>query len=116
MHLYSREFSDSRLPPRYGGTAFRERHRPPPCKEEGPPPREEKRRSCEEEGAPGENAPPPRPCEERGHEPPSLLDRLLPGGVELEDLLLLGLALLFLADGCDDDYLPLILLFLFIIR
>lgn len=100
--MYSREFSDSRLPPRYGGTAFRERHRAPPREEERPP--------CEE------TPPPPPPCEERGHEPPSLLDRLLPGGVELEDLLLLGLALLFLADGCDDGYLPLILLFLFIVR
>ena len=100
--MYSREFSDSRLPPRYGGTAFRERHRPPPCEEEKPP--------CEE--AP----PPPPPCEDKQKETPSLAERLLPAGIELEDLLLLGLALLFLADGCDDDYLPLILLFLFIVR
>ena len=99
--MYSREFSDSRLPPRYGGTAFRERHRPPPPEEERPP--------CEE-------APPP-PCKEEGEEKGgTLLGRLLPKDLSLEDILLLGLALLFLADGCDDDYLPLILLFLFVIR
>ncbi|MBO7293191.1 MAG: hypothetical protein J6V07_04580 [Clostridia bacterium] len=107
--MYSREFSDSRLPPRYGGTAFRERHRSPPREEERPP--------CEEERPPCEEAPPPPPPrEDKRREPHALFEKLLPAGLPLEDLLLLGLALLFLADGCDDDYLPLILLFLFVIR
>ena len=107
--MYSREFSDSRLPPRYGGTALRERRHPSPCEEERPP--------CEEERPPCEEAPPPPPPRvDKRNGAHSLLERLVPSGLPLEDLLLLGLALLFLADGCDDDYLPLILLFLFVIR
>ena len=105
--MYSREFSDSRLPPRYGGTAFREKRRPPPHEEERPP--------HAEETPPCTETPPPS-CEEKGAKPPSLGERLLPAGLPPEDLLLLGLALLFLTDGCDDDYLPLVLLFLLIVR
>ena len=66
-----------------------------------PPPRREE---CPEDR-------PPQPPPERG-----LLSRLLPFDIKGDDLLLLGIALLLLGDGCEDEYLPLILLFLLIIH
>ena len=95
--MYSREFSDKhRLPPHYGGTAFAEEER-----------------GCEEYPAPDpcEKAPPPPPPPSRG-----LLDGLLPFHLKGDDLLLLGLALLLLSEGCEDEVLPLLLLFLLIIH
>ena len=110
--MYSRDFSDKRphLPPRYGGTAFTE----------GEPKRE--RRICEDTKAAkrecegGDTLPPTGepPCERpRGR---GFLDGLLPFDLKGDDLLLLGLALLLLNDGCEDEYLPLLLLFLLIVH
>lgn len=114
--MYSRSFSDqpTHLPPHYGGTALQgegcrgeprrkeehEHHREEVRHKDCPPPREE----CA-----ADRPPPPPP--ERG-----LLSRLLPFDIKGDDLLLLGIALLLLGDGCEDEYLPLILLFLLIIH
>jgi hypothetical protein len=114
--MYSRDFSDRRpLPPEYGGTALthgrREQHTP--NEEEGrrpPPPCEE---ACEEECP--KRPPPPPPREERSGILP-LFERLLPAGIDTGDLLLLGLAVLLLLDGCEDELLPLLLLFLLIVH
>lgn len=102
--MYSREFSDKRphLPPHYGGTAFTEGEGARPCPEEvrgeGKPPPDA-----------GAGCPPPQ--KRRG-----LLDTLLPFELNGDDLLLLGLALLLMNDGCEDEYLPLLLLFLLIVH
>ena len=114
--MYSRDFSDRHpLPPEYGGTALvRERRAPPPPSEEGahcPPPREED----EEEACPTACPPPPPPREEGGGLFP-LFGKLLPAGIDSRDLLLLGLAVLLLLDGCEDEVLPLLLLFLLIVH
>ena len=104
--MYSREFSDKRphLPPRYGGTAFTEGEREREHTEGG----HGECKSPEPPKGDGECAyPPPR----RG-----LLDGLLPFELKGDDLLLLGLALLLLNDGCEDEYLPLLLLFLLIVH
>lgn len=128
--MYSREFSDTaegRLPPHYGGTALGGRrhgegdggrHRPPP------PSREEREERCEDphhaEGREGARPcpPPPPPCEEKvkGGGLTGALRHLLPESVDTGDLLLLGLAILLLSDGCEDEFLPLILLFLLIVH
>ena len=96
--MYSRDFSDRHppLPPHYGGTAFGE---------------------GEERGREECPAPPPK-CEEPSTPPPKggILDGLLPFHLKGDDLLLLGLALLLLGDGCEDEYLPLLLLFLLIVH
>ncbi len=104
--MYSRAFQDrpSFVPPHYGGTALSEETTAK--KEACPTPQvtEEERTPCKET---------------RREEPPfgaSLLSRFLPHSIRGEDLLLLGVALLLLLDGCDDEFLPLLLLFLLIIR
>lgn len=114
--MYSRSFSDkpTHLPPHYGGTALKEAEgnkrdtcAPPPkkeeCRKECETPPKDNGRAC------AEDRPPPPP--ERG-----LLSHLLPFDIKTDDLLLLGIALLLLNDGCEDEYLPLILLFLLIIH
>ena len=122
--MYSRDFSDRKpiVPPDYGGTAYRrerEKKEDPPSPKRPPPQKEHPR----EEGC-RENPPcHEEPCRE---EPPcredtkdgsrGLLGRLLPFGIREEDLLLLGIALLLLLDGCEDRYLPYILLFLLIVH
>ena len=116
--MYSRSFSDqpTHLPPHYGGTALQsEGCQCEPCKkaeEHGHQCKEEHRRGCppprREECA--EDRPPPPPPEG------GLLSRLLPFDIKADDLLLLGIALLLLKDGCEDEYLPLILLFLLIVH
>ena len=114
--MYSRDFSDRHaLPPEYGGTALgreRREHTPPPCEEERP---QEVHPSPEGEGCREERPPPPPPREERGSLFP-LFGRLLPEGIDSSDLLLLGLAILLLLDGCEDELLPLLLLFLLIVH
>ena len=97
--MYSRTFSGraDHLPPHYGGTALREEAR---C--EPPPP------PCESEQA--QSDAPHAPC------PPPKGEGLLPYGLSLEDLLLLGLAVLLWLDGCEDDYLPLLLIFLLVVH
>lgn len=118
--MYSRSFSDKppHLPPQYGGTALKggeENGSEKGDKEEAcsAPKKEE----CEKDTGPQRDRgqecagsrPPPPPA--RG-----LLSHLLPFDIKGDDLLLLGLALLLLNDGCEDEYLPLILLFLLIIH
>ena len=117
--MYSRTFSEKpHLPPEYGGTALskdeeREHARckkEPPC----PPPEPQAHKPCDIPGDP--------PCGDSGeHRPPTppargLLSHLLPFDIKSDDLLLLGIALLLLNDGCEDEYLPLLLLFLLIIH
>lgn len=119
--MYSRSFSDKppSLPPQYGGTALSghgerdkdecdEKEREKACKrDEGKQSRfEEKAEHAE--GCEGKRPPPPP---ERG-----LLTHLLPFDIKGDDLLLLGIALLLLNEGCEDEYLPLLLLFLLIIH
>lgn len=112
--MYSRSFSDKapHLPPHYGGTALQGEtcgRRREETDEERKTEREECRRECPPRSeAPCTDTPPPRT---RG-----LLSQLLPFDVKGDDLLLLAIALLLLGDGCEDDYLPLILLFLLIIH
>ena len=103
--MYSRTFSDDHtdLPPHYAGTALhKDRHKKPPCPEDSkiPPPEEEYRKACHT---------PPRPPAEDCTEPPppppehsGLLSRLLPFDIKGDDLLLLGIALLLLNEGCED--------------
>ena len=129
--MYSRDFSDriGGPPPEYAGTAWRreqEKKDRPPVEEgtarqdEGPPCHEEacgEKPPCHKEAC-GEKPPcreEPR-REEREGGPKSPLLRHLPFGIREEDLLLLGLALLLLLDGCEDRYLPLVLLFLLIVH
>ena len=116
--MYSRTFSDKpHPPPEYGGTVLSQNegredghcrkeahHRPPEpeCQKPSEPPCGAQK-ECE-----GEHRPPPP---ERG-----LLSHLLPFDIKSEDLLLLGIALLLLNDGCEDEYLPLLLLFLLIVH
>lgn len=116
--MYSRTFSDKpHPPPEYGGTVLsqhgdegRDKCREAPhCK----PPEEECGGPC-------------APCDtheghDGGHRPPpphgrGLFSNLLPFDIKSDDLLLLGIALLLLNDGCEDEYLPLLLLFLLIIH
>ncbi len=134
--MYSREFSDTtegRVPPHYGGTALGGRrhgegdggrHRPAPPPERREERNEERneergvghgRREQREEPCP---PPPPPPCEDtaKGRGLSFALRRLLPESIDTGDLLLLGLAILLLSDGCEDEFLPLILLFLLIIH
>ena len=117
--MYSRSFSDKpHLPPEYGGTALaqnEERGRAD-CKKEPPcrPHEQQAHTPCDmPHDAPcdggGGHRPPPPP--ERG-----LLSHLLPFDIKSDDLLLLGIALLLLSDGCEDEYLPLLLLFLLIVH
>lgn len=115
--MYSRAFGDTgdRLPPHYAGTALK---REPPREEYREEPREEERReSC---APPHEEAHGPcDSCEGRAdkREPPRPPFHLaLPYGIRFEDLLLLGLAVLLWLDGCDDEYLPLLLLFLLVVH
>lgn len=117
--MYSRHFSDRYTPPpEYGGTAFAH-HTPPhgaPPHEE--PPCEEAHReehSCEEPSC-SPCLPPPHRREEAPCHSERLLRGLLPSGISGEDLLLLGLALLLLLDGCEDRVLPYLLLFLLVVR
>ena len=107
--MYSRTFSDKpHPPPEYGGTALsqnedggRDKCREAPhCQ----PPEEECHKPCNGE----HHAPPPHG---RG-----LFSNLLPFDIKSDDLLLLGIALLLLNDGCEDEYLPLLLLFLLIVH
>lgn len=113
--MYSRDFSDSRpLPPEYSGTALGQGRRSEPPDEEV---REAHHTAPPEEGgcdAERKTAPPSRE-ESRGGILP-LFERLLPKGVDPGDLLLLGVALLLLLDGCEDELLPLLLLFLLVIH
>ena len=113
--MYSRDFSDRHpLPPEYGGTALthgRREHTAPTEEDHCPPPSREE--AGEEERT--KRPPPPPPQEERGGLFP-LFERLLPSGIDSGDLLLLGLAVLLLLDGCEDELLPLILLFLLIVH
>ena len=119
--MYSRDFSDKTvtgLPPQYGGTAFgRSKHREPPA----PPPcqdtcHSECQKKQEPESKKEEHCPPPPPRPESAPILKGILGRLLPGGHEGSDILLVGLALLLLSDGCEDELLPLILLFLLLIH
>ncbi len=141
--MYSRSFSDRSPipPPEYSGTAWRREHKgrdTPPgargeahqrerdegrdfereehsrkeessCKEDSPCKEEP---SCKERPHRRED----HPCKEEETGRGSLLGRLLPFGIKEEDLLLLGIALLLLLDGCEDTSLPLILLFLLIVH
>lgn len=141
--MYSRSFSDraGQLPPSYGGTALtrrghdeergeprheegKHREKPPCCEEnchEAPPcQREECHEAppCQRGGEHCEVPPCPAPGEKerpRGIGIP-LLERWLPEGIESGDLLLFALAILLLLDGCEDSTLPLVLLFLLIVR
>ena len=116
--MYSRHFSDNGiLPPEYGGTALgRARHSDPPpqkhpteecTQEERHPPLPSEEAGCPER--------PPIPRSEGGGLSP-FLKRLLPRGVDPNDLLLLAIALLLLSDGCEDELLPLLLLFLLVVH
>ena len=116
--MYSRTFSDkpSGVPPHYGGTALQgDGHRREPCREEGHKPREDEdcRKTCHEppRSANGECDQTPPPPERGG-----ILSRLFPFDIKGDDLLLLGIALLLLSEGCDYEYLPLLLLFLLIVH
>lgn len=126
--MYSRDFSDKApggLPPHYGGTAFGRGRQKEPCPKEERCPSEQEREGisdaphrhedepCDDRGSHGKPPPPKTDCTSpKG----SLLSRLLPFGNDSSDLLLLGLAILLLSDGCEDELLPLILLFLLIIN
>ena len=115
--MYSRDFSDNRsLPPQYDGTVLGRRGEAPPeqRREEpcGPPPPERKGgEPCREDRKP----PSPPKKEAKGNLFP-LFERLLPEGIDSSDLLLLGLAILLLLDGCEDELLPILLLFLLIVH
>lgn len=110
--MYSRAFQQSgeHLPPHYGGTALRQReHREAEgdCeRKEGQCPPPEHERECPQDTHAEEACQPPPPAP---HFP-------LPYGIRLEDLMLLGLAVLLWLDGCEDEYLPLLLLFLLIVH
>lgn len=115
--MYSRSLQDpGSLPPHYGGTVLREGGREKPSSPCPKPPEREDCAPCREE-RPSAHTPPvdKEPC--RGDSPlPALLSRLLPAGIESSDLLLLCLSLLLLTDGCEDEFLPLVLLFLLIVH
>ena len=123
--MYSRNFSDREPipPPEYGGTAWRrerEEHEKapppkgrPPCKDapRGEAPSGEEHAHKESPSAKEEGR-----RKEEGAEREGIFGKLLPFGIKEEDLLLLGIALLLLLDGCEDRYLPFILLFLLIVH
>ncbi len=118
--MYSRDFSDRRtLPPEYGGTALARggrEHTPRGHGEEKPPEPPPPDGEAREDSCRGDSTPPPSPSrEEKGGFFP-LFERLLPTGIDSSDLLLLGLAVLLLLDGCEDELLPLMLLFLLIVH
>lgn len=52
------------------------------------------------------------PCvpAEPGRKPPGLLERLLPAGLDMGDLLVLAVVLLLLIDGEEDDKTPILFL------
>ena len=113
--MYSRAFPNehTELPPHYGGTALQGDGRK----------REQRHEECREPTEKECHEPPRPPHEECGkdHPPPppergGILSRLLPFDIKGDDLLLLGIALLLLNEGCEDEYLPLLLLFLLIIH
>ena len=120
--MYSRSFSDGGdLPPHYSGTALqRPRGELPHGTEEAVP--LSCRADCKQEEPhriPDTHADTHAQDASRQSEgcgkPQGLLERLLPG-VAGGDLLLLGIALLLLFDGCEDEFLPLILLFLLVVH
>ena len=120
--MYSRSFSDGGdLPPHYSGTALQRPREEPPhgTKEEAPPScradcKQEEPRHIPDTCADAKKQEASRQNEECG-QPEGLLARLLPG-VAGGDLLLLGIALLLLFDGCEDEFLPLVLLFLLVVH
>ena len=114
--MYSRAFPNehTELPPHYSGTALhsdgrKREHGHEECREP------QQKKECHEPPKPpheeggGDCSPPPP---ERG----GILSRLLPFDIKGDDLLLLGIALLLLSEGCEDEYLPLLLLFLLIVN
>lgn len=103
--MYSRTFCEGgdHLPPKYNGTALR-REPPPSCECEEPP--------C---AKPEEPCPPPS-CPEGAPRKTAPWQLHLPYGIRLEDLLLLGLAILLWLEECEDEYLPFLLLFLLLIH
>ena len=116
--MYSRAFQEGgeRLPPHYGGTALRQgQHREDEREEERRPPPECEAK-CQRDTNREECCEPPRECSPGGEPPKGGLHFLLPYGIRFEDLMLLGLAVLLWLDGCEDEYLPLLLLFLLIVH
>ena len=117
--MYSREFSDKSerhsLPPHYGGTALHREKREEPARPPHTPPEE-----CESHEPRKEDPCPKKeePChsKERSEGGFSLLRGLLRHGEDGGDLLLLLVAVLLLADGCEDDYLPFLLLLMLIVN
>ena len=112
--MYSR-YPD-RLPDHYSGCAFRPGREdrppisvpfapaPPPPSPEPPPPPPPPPCGCEKPAPP----PPKPPCELFGGALPAL-----PGGLESDELLLLGLILLLARSGEGSDLLPWLALLLF---
>lgn len=117
--MYSRSFSEGggNLPPHYSGTALREQERDIPKKgKEGEAVCEAPTDGvCAPCPPPPQPPPPPHGGAHGGKALGGLLGRLLPG-VDEGDLMLLGIALLLLFDGCEDEFLPLILLFLLVVH
>lgn len=135
--MYSREFSDRAerrsLPPHYDGTALRRARAEREGREETPPCQEDAHERCEPQGQdmhrdrerkPRTEAPSDNDCRtenpphggRRDDTPPSFLRGLLHPGEDGGELLLLLVAVLLLADGCEDEYLPFLLLLLLIIN
>ncbi len=139
--MYSREFSDRAerrsLPPHYGGTALRHGRAEEGRRADREKHEEEKREDCKQKEKPtcdigqaekgregrGERAE-KKACKEG--KPPhggrsedgffSLLRGLLHPGEDGGDLLLLLVAILLLTDGCEDEYLPFLLLLMLIVN
>lgn len=118
--MYSRSFSDkpTHLPPHYGGTALtghggKDRETCDEEKQHKAPRHDEHEKKCDEPSSekPHGHAGERHSAPERG-----FLSHLLPFDIKGDDLLLLGIALLLLNEGCEDEYLPLLLLFLLIIH
>ena len=118
--MYSRAFGENgeRVPPQYGGTALHRRERRDEereserLQEEG----EDRVKECPRDETEGVAPPPREECATKQETPCTGLRLPLPYGIRLEDLLLLGLAVLLWLDGCEDEYLPLLLLFLLIVH
>lgn len=74
---------------------------PPPRQPEAPPPPPPEPPPWE--GSPREGPPGPPPCEEPPPHKESFLRRLLPRGIDLDDLLILLILLLLIMDSDEGD-------------